>query len=159
MPACNRIILRSEAFAIHRKWLNEQPGNYGELARQRIMDGAAISAADYIDALRMRGRLTRATLEAFKDIDVALTSSSLDPPCRIDDAEACLHAYARQTRQPFNVTGQPALAMPAGFTKDGLPLSLQLIGHPWQEAMVYRVAQAYEQATRWVDRHPPEVSI
>ena len=57
---CNRIILRSEAFAIHRKWLNEQPGNYGELARQRIMDGGAISAADYIDALRMRGRLTRA---------------------------------------------------------------------------------------------------
>jgi aspartyl-tRNA(Asn)/glutamyl-tRNA(Gln) amidotransferase subunit A len=155
--ACNRIILRSEAFAIHRKWLNEQPGNYGELARQRIMDGAPISAADYIDALRMRGRLTRATLEAFKDIDVALTSSSLDPPCRIDDAEACLHAYARQTRQPFNVTGQPALAMPAGFTTDGLPLSLQLIGHPWQEATVYRVAQAYEQATRWVDRHPPEV--
>jgi aspartyl-tRNA(Asn)/glutamyl-tRNA(Gln) amidotransferase subunit A len=155
--ACNRIILRSEAFAIHRKWLNEQPDNYGELARQRIMDGAPISAADYIDALRMRGRLTRATLEAFKDIDVALTSSSLDPPCRIDDAEACLHAYARQTRQPFNVTGQPALAMPAGFTTDGLPLSLQLIGHPWQEATVYRVAQAYEQATRWVDRHPPEV--
>jgi aspartyl-tRNA(Asn)/glutamyl-tRNA(Gln) amidotransferase subunit A len=156
--ACNRIILRSEAFAIHRKWLNEQPGNYGELARQRIMDGAAISAADYIDALRMRGRLTRAALEAFKDIDVALTSSSLDPPCLIDDAEGCLHLYARQTRQPFNITGQPALAMPAGFTKDGLPLSLQLIGHPWQEAMVYRVAQAYEQATRWVDRHPPEVS-
>jgi aspartyl-tRNA(Asn)/glutamyl-tRNA(Gln) amidotransferase subunit A len=155
--ACNRIILRSEAFAIHRKWLNEQPGNYGELARQRIMDGGAISAADYIDALRMRGRLTRATLDAFKDIDVALTSSSLDPPCPIDDAEGCLHLYARQTRQPFNITGQPALAMPAGFTKDGLPLSLQLVGHPWQEAMVYRVAQAYEQATRWVDRHPPGV--
>ncbi|NJO21995.1 MAG: amidase, partial [Sphingomonadales bacterium] len=101
--ACNRIILRSEAFAIHRKWLNEQPGNYGELARQRIMDGAAVSAADYIDALRMRGRLTRAALEAFKDIDVALTSSSLDPPCPIDDAEGCLRLYARQTRQPFNI--------------------------------------------------------
>lgn len=155
--ACNRIILRSEAFAIHRKWLGERPGDYGQLARQRIMDGATVTAADYIDALRMRGRLTRATLEVFKDIDVALTSSSLDPPCRIDDPEACLRAYARQTRQPFNVTGQPALAMPAGFSKDGLPLSLQLIGHPFQEAMVYRVAQAYEQATRWVDRHPPEV--
>ncbi|NJO33162.1 MAG: hypothetical protein HC869_08465 [Rhodospirillales bacterium] len=66
---------------------------------------------------------------------------------------------AARSRQPFNVTGQPALAMPAGFTKDGLPLSLQLVGHPWQEAMVYRVAQAYEQATRWVDRHPPGVSV
>ena len=47
--------------------------------------------------------------------------------------------------------------MPAGFSREGLPLSLQLIGQPFQEAMVYRVAQAYESATRWTERHPPGI--
>ena len=154
---CNRIIIRCEAFAIHRPWLAERAGDYGELARQRILDGAPVSAADYIDALRMRARLTRRTLEAFAGIDAALTVSSMDPACRIDDAEACTRAYPRQARQPFNVTGQPAIAIPAGFSRDGLPLSLQLIGHPFGEAMVYRIAAAYERATDWTLRHPPGI--
>jgi aspartyl-tRNA(Asn)/glutamyl-tRNA(Gln) amidotransferase subunit A len=154
---CTRIIIRSEAFAIHRRWLAERPGDYGNLARQRILDGAAVSAADYIDAQRLRGRLTRRTLEMFAGLDAVLTASSLDPTCRIDDADACARLYPRQARQPFNVTGQPALAIPAGFTQDGLPLSLQLVGHPWQEAMLYRIAQAYERATGWTERHPPDV--
>src|SRR5262245_54698650 len=152
---CTRIIIRCEAFAIHRQWLATRPDDYGDLARQRILDGAVMSAADYIDALRLRARLTRQTLAAFADIDVALTASNMDPTCPIDDAEACARLYPRQARQPFNITGQPALAMPAGFTRDGLPLSLQLIGHPFQEAMVYRVAEAYERATTWTERHPP----
>jgi aspartyl-tRNA(Asn)/glutamyl-tRNA(Gln) amidotransferase subunit A len=154
---CTRIIIRCEAFAIHRRWLAERPGDYGELARQRIMDGAAMSAVDYIDAQRLRTRLTRQALEAFAGIDAALTVSNMDPACRIDDAEACLRAYPRQARQPFNVTGQPALAIPAGFTADGLPLSLQLVGHPFQEATLYRIAHAYERATGWIERHPPDL--
>ncbi len=152
---CCRIIIRAESFAIHRRWLAERPGDYGELARSRIMDGASVSAADYIDAQRLRGRLIRETRAAFAAIDVALTASNLDPPCRIDDAEACLRTYPRQARQPFNVTGQPAIAIPAGFTTTGLPLSIQLIGHHFQEPMVYRVAAAYEAATGWVNQHPP----
>jgi aspartyl-tRNA(Asn)/glutamyl-tRNA(Gln) amidotransferase subunit A len=152
---CNRIILAAESFAIHRKWLAERPGDYGALGRQRLLNGATITAADYIDALRLRARLTARTLAAMADLDLVLTASSLDPACRIDDAEAVARTYPRQVRQPFNVTGQPALAMPAGFTGDGLPLSLQLVGHPFGEAMVYRVAAAYEEATRWCDRHPP----
>ena len=144
---CTRIIICCEAYAIHRHWLAARPADYGDLARRRILEGAAFSAADYIDAQRMRARLTKRTLEALAGFDAALTASSMDPTVRIDDAEACLRVYPRQARQPFNVTGQPALAMPAGFTKDGLPLSLQLVGHPFQEAMVYRIAAAYERAT------------
>ena len=152
---CTRIIICCEAYAIHRHWLAARPADYGDLARRRILEGAAFSAADYIDAQRMRARLTKRTLEALAGFDAALTASSMDPTVRIDDAEACLRVYPRQARQPFNVTGQPALAMPAGFTKDGLPLSLQLVGHPFQEAMVYRIAAAYERATGWTRRHPP----
>ena len=64
----------------------------------------------------------------------------------------------RQARMPFNVTGQPGLVIPAGFAKNGLPLSLQLVGHPFGEATLYRVAQFYEDATGWTKRHPPELS-
>jgi aspartyl-tRNA(Asn)/glutamyl-tRNA(Gln) amidotransferase subunit A len=152
---CTRIIIRCEAYAIHRRWMAERPGDYGALARQRILDGAVMSAADYIDAQRLRARLTRRTLGAFVDIDAALTVSGMDPPCHIDDADACARIYPRQARQPFNVTGQPAMAVPAGFTRSGLPLSLQLVGQPFDEAMLYRIAEAYERATGWCERRPP----
>lgn len=155
--ACCRVIIGAEAYAIHRRFLGERPGDYGALARQRIVGGAALSAADYIDALRTRGRLTARTLEAMAGLDAVLTVSSMDPAPPIDDAEACARVYPRQARQPFNVTGQPAIAIPAGFTEAGMPLSIQLVGHPWQEARVYRIAHAYEQATDWVKRHPSTV--
>jgi aspartyl-tRNA(Asn)/glutamyl-tRNA(Gln) amidotransferase subunit A len=151
---CNRLILRAEAFSVHRQWLAERPGDYGEYGRQRIMDGATITAADYIDAQRLRTRLIDRTLAAMADCDVVLTASSLDPSCPIDDTAEVLRTYPRQVRQPFNVTGQPALVVPAGFTKNELPLSIQLVGHPFQEAMVYRVGAAYEAATTWSTRRP-----
>ena len=59
---------------------------------------------------------------------------------------------------PFNVTGQPGLVIPAGFSRGGLPLSLQLVGHPFGEALLYRAAQFYEDSTGWTKRHPPELS-
>ena len=152
---CNRVILASEAFSIHRRHFAERPGDYGALARERLAIGAALSAADYVDALRVRARLVAQTRAAMDGFDAILTVSSMDPPPPIDDAEACARVYPRQARQPFNVTGLPAIAIPAGFTPDGLPLSIQIVGHAWQEARVYRIARAYEQATGWYKRHPP----
>lgn len=152
--ACNRIILTSEAFAIHEKWMRERPQDYGALARERIMAGAFVRAADYVNATRVRRKLTDAFHALFADIDVAVTASSLDPPCRIDDPKAIEHTYGRQARAPFNVTGSPALCVPTGFSKNGLPLAMQIVGRPWSEALVYRVAHAYEQATQWVKSHP-----
>jgi aspartyl-tRNA(Asn)/glutamyl-tRNA(Gln) amidotransferase subunit A len=78
----------------------------------------------------------------------------MDPPCRIDDDAMIEHTYGRQARAPFNVTGGPALAVPVGFTKSGLPLGMQLVGKPFTEALLYRAALAYEQATGWGTRHP-----
>jgi aspartyl-tRNA(Asn)/glutamyl-tRNA(Gln) amidotransferase subunit A len=152
--ACNRVILTSEAFAIHENWMRERPEDYGALARERLMAGAFVRAAEYINATRVRRRLAEDFHALFADLDVIVTASSLDPACRIDDATAIEHTYGRQARAPFNVTGSPALAVPAGFSKAGLPLSIQIVGKPFDEATVYRVAQAYETATRWVDRHP-----
>jgi aspartyl-tRNA(Asn)/glutamyl-tRNA(Gln) amidotransferase subunit A len=152
---CNRVILASEAFSIHRRDLSERPGDYGRLGRQRLCVGAGLSAADYVDALRLRARLVAQTNAAMDGFDAILTVSSMDPPPPIEDAEACARVYPRQARQPFNVTGQPAIAIPAGFTADGLPLSIQIVGHAWQEARVYRIARAYEHAMGWYKRRPP----
>jgi aspartyl-tRNA(Asn)/glutamyl-tRNA(Gln) amidotransferase subunit A len=152
--ACGQVILAAEAYAVHEAWLKQRPQDYGARGRERLLAGAGLSAADYLQASRWRLKLRDTAAAAFRDIDVAITASSLDPACRIDDNEALTATYARQARIPFNVTGQPALVIPAGFSKAGLPLSLQIVGHPFAEATVYRVAAAYEAATRWSDRHP-----
>jgi aspartyl-tRNA(Asn)/glutamyl-tRNA(Gln) amidotransferase subunit A len=152
--AVNRTIMTSEAFAIHEKWMRERPQDYGALARERIMAGAFTRAADYVNATRLRRRMTDAFHALFSDIDVAITASSMDPPCRIDDQKTVEFTYARQARAVFNVTGGPALSVPVGFTKSNLPLSMQIVGKPFSEGLVYRVAHAYERATKWVDRHP-----
>ncbi|OGA50218.1 MAG: hypothetical protein A3F74_16600 [Betaproteobacteria bacterium RIFCSPLOWO2_12_FULL_62_58] len=153
--ACNRTILTSEAFAIHEKWMCERPEDYGALARERLMAGAFVRAADYVNATRLRRKLADAFHALFSGIDVAVTASSMDPACRIDDPKAVEYTYGRQARAPFNVTGGPALSVPVGFSKAGLPLAMQIVGKPFSEALIYRVAHAYERATRWVERHPP----
>jgi aspartyl-tRNA(Asn)/glutamyl-tRNA(Gln) amidotransferase subunit A len=153
--ALNRTLLTSEAYAAHEKWMQERPQDYGKLTRDRIMAGAFVRAADYINATRLRRKVTDAFHALLADIDVAITASSMDPACRIDDLKGVEYTYGRQARAPFNVTGSPALSVPAGFNKAGLPLSMQIVGKPFAEAMVYRVAHAHEQATDWVKRHPP----
>ena len=148
-----RTILSSEAYAIHEKWLRERPQDYGSLTREKLLSGAFVRAADYINATRVRLKMTNAFHALLSDIDVVVTASAMDPACRIDDAKEVDRTYARQARAPFNVTGSPALSVPAGFSKAGLPLSMQIVGTPFSEGLVYRVAHAYESAAKWVERH------
>ncbi|MDH3601465.1 MAG: amidase [Candidatus Tectomicrobia bacterium] len=150
----NRVILLSEAYAIHEQWLRERPGDYGDLARERIMPGAFLRAVDYVNAMRQRAILRRKFNDCLEPVDVAITASSMDPACPIEDAEHCERNYGRQARAPFNLTGSPALAMPTGFASTGLPLSMQIIGKPFDELTVYRVARAYERATDWTSQRP-----
>ena len=152
--SANRVILLSEAYAIHEKWLQERPADYGDLTRERLLPGAFFRAVDYVHALRQREVLRHRFNACMAAIDVAITASSMDPACPIEDAELCEKHYGRQARAPFNVTGNPALAVPTGFASTGLPLSMQIIGKPFDEATVYRVARAYERATDWTSRHP-----
>jgi aspartyl-tRNA(Asn)/glutamyl-tRNA(Gln) amidotransferase subunit A len=156
--ACGQIILAAEAYAVHERWLKQRPEDYGARARERLLAGAALSAADYLQATRWRLKLRDIAAAAFRDIDVAVTASSLDPACRIDDDDALAATYSRQARMPWNVTGQPALVVPAGFTREGLPLSLQIVGRPFDEPAVYRVGEAYESATGWTKRHPADLA-
>ena len=153
--ACNRNILLSEAYAIHEPWLRERPGDYGASMRRRLLPGAFIRAVDYLQATRLRRRLIDQFNETMRDLDVAVTVSSMDPPGRIEDQEEMERTYPRQARNAFNTLGCPALALPVGFTLEGLPLSMQIVGRAFDEATVYRAAYAYEQATGWTARRPP----
>ena len=84
-----------------------------------------------------------------------LCASSMDPPSRLDDPEETARTYPRQARTPFNVTGHPALAMMSGLARNGLPMSVQFVGRYFDDAMVLRVAAAYERATEWHTLKPP----
>lgn len=152
--SCAHIIRMSEAYAIHREWLADRPGDYGALARERLMRGAGYSAADYIQAQRWRRQLMAQTKAARHGVDVIITASNFDQPCRIDDIASFDGSYARQARVPFNVTGEPAMAIPIGFDENNMPLSMQITAGPFEENIIYRVARAYEQATDWADRRP-----
>ena len=88
-------------------------------------------------------------------VDVLVTASSMEPACKIDDKSETLRTYPRQARQAINVTGHPAIAVPTGYSSDGMPLAMQIIGRPFDEVMVYRFAQAFEQATEWHTRRAP----
>jgi len=153
--AVNRVILQSEAWAIHGQWLRERPGDYGQLARRRLMSGAFLSAGDYVQAARRRLEMIGAVEAALRDVDFLLCASAMDPPCRIDDPEAVERTYPRQARTPFNVTGHPALAMMSGLSSGGLPLSVQFVGRYFAEATLFRVAREWERAAGMENKHPP----
>jgi len=152
--AVNRVILQSEAWAIHGPWLRERPGDYGRLARRRLLPGAFISAGDYVQAARRRLEMIAAVEAALREVDVLLCASAMDPPSRIEDEAETERTYPRQARTPFNVTGHPALAMMAGLSSGGLPLSLQLVGRNFAEATLFQVARAWERAAGIDEKHP-----
>jgi len=152
--AVNRVILQSEAWAIHGPWLRDRPGDYGQLARRRLMGGAFFAAGDYVQAQRRRLEMIAAVEEALRDVDVLLCASSMDPACRIDIPADIERTYPRQARTPFNVTGHPAIAMMAGVSMAGLPLSVQFVGRNFDEATLFQVARGWERAAGTDKKHP-----
>ena len=142
--AVNRVILQSEALAVHGRWLRERPEDYCALSRRALLTGIFHTAEDLMQAQRRRRQLVEAVQAVFRHVDVLLTASSMDPPCRIDDAAEIDRTYGRQARTPFNVTGHPAIAIRSGSSKQGLPLSLQIAGRYQGEHVVCQVAGAIE---------------
>ena len=152
--AVNRVLLQSEAWSIHSEWLRNRPGDYGCLAQRRLMSGAFMGAGDYVLASRQRSVMIGEVEAALREVDILLCASSMDPACRIDEPEAIERTYMRQARTPFNVTGHPALAMPTGLSRDGLPLSVQFVARYFDEANLFRVARAWERAACTDALHP-----
>ena len=152
--SCNRVILLSEACAIHEKWLVDRTDDYGELLLNRLLPGTVFSGVDYVQATRTRARYAAEFNQFFEDLDAVIAINNMEPAFLIEDFDAGEKHYPRQARTPFNVTGNPALAIPTGFSKAGLPLSMQVVTSQFDEAMGYRIAAAYEAETGWTSKHP-----
>jgi aspartyl-tRNA(Asn)/glutamyl-tRNA(Gln) amidotransferase subunit A len=152
--AAATLIARGEGFAIHEKTLRERPQDYGALARDRLTIGAYIRASDMVQAMRRRLMLVEATAAAMARCDALLLPTVPDPSPKLGDLEPYFGSERPPYMRPFNLTGQPALSVCNGFDAAGLPLSLQIVGRPFDEATVLRIGHAYERATNWRDRRP-----
>lgn len=131
--------------------------------RTRMASAALVPAAVYSRAMRARAVVRGQILSALGQWDALLSPASLNPPALIDNAREKVEAKGdvekhliprRICTHPFGVANVPALVLPMGYTRDGLPLGLQIAARPFAEETVYRVGHAYEQATPWHTRHP-----
>jgi aspartyl-tRNA(Asn)/glutamyl-tRNA(Gln) amidotransferase subunit A len=149
------VIMASEAYAYHERDLRAHPELYGDLLRERLLSGALYTGSEYVQATRLRERLRRSMLDVLRGVDLLATPTTPKPASTFATAWDISIPPARSNMPPFNVSGLPALALPCGFSRSGLPLSLQLTGRPFDEATVLRAGHAYERATEWHRRRPP----
>jgi aspartyl-tRNA(Asn)/glutamyl-tRNA(Gln) amidotransferase subunit A len=150
---CGSLISRSEAYAIHQHWLRTSPELYGSFGRHRLMAGAFILAADYINAQRERTRLVAELAEVMKTVDVVIFPTARCPARPIGE-DSMASGFQPFFNRAFNVTGSPALAICNGFSATGLPLSLQIGGRPFEDALVLQVGDAVERALGTRTRRP-----
>jgi aspartyl-tRNA(Asn)/glutamyl-tRNA(Gln) amidotransferase subunit A len=156
----DRTVQAAESFAYHADHVARTPELYQAETLRRIRSGENISAGEYIQRLRELDLERRRARDFFADVDLLVTPAAPIPaPAIADlkkDPEALRPAELRLLRntRPFNGWGLPAVSVPCGFTKRGLPVGLQIVGPHWREDLVLRLARAYESATAWHERRP-----
>ena len=162
VAACSNVMVRAESAVIHARILKERPGELQPAVRDRMAPGLTVSATEYLQGQRLRAQLTREFIDAvFSRVDVVVTPTIPEPAPALAHVKAGATAdvigrmgrFSRLTR-PFNVLGLPVVALPCGVSADGRPLGLQIVGRPFDEATILRLAYAYEQATDWHQRRP-----
>ncbi|HEU5382969.1 MAG TPA: amidase [Ktedonobacteraceae bacterium] len=165
--AIYRCIQKPEATLAHMEkgWLAEKLDLYGEVTRTRLLEGQEIKAVDYLRAQHQRRLFASSLRAAMQGIDALLLPTQPIPAIPITHigqeitidgtSENASEAMLRLT-MPFNLAGLPAISFPCGFNSQGLPLGLQVVGKPFEEGMVLRIAHAYQQMTDWHRRTIPD---
>jgi len=158
------VMVKCEAAAMHRPWMEKTPELYANQVRTRMEAGFFIPATQYIDALRLRAHfVTEFLATALDGVDAVLLPAIPFPLPTIEETDtetkggpAVLKMVAGFTglTRPFNMLGIPALSVPCGFDTNGAPIGLQLVGRPFDEAMLYRIGHAYQGATDFHTRVP-----
>jgi aspartyl-tRNA(Asn)/glutamyl-tRNA(Gln) amidotransferase subunit A len=162
VAAASMAIVGAEALAYHAEWVRTRPGDYQADVLERLRMGAFVSGVHYVRAQQARATFRAAVDEALAKRDVLLAPATPIVAPRLGETEAVLgdgktdvrSSLIRLTR-PFNFSGHPACALPCGFTAGGLPIGMQIVGRPFDEATVLRAADAYQRATDWHTRRPP----
>jgi aspartyl-tRNA(Asn)/glutamyl-tRNA(Gln) amidotransferase subunit A len=147
-------IAESEQYAIHEEELRIRHGDFGADFLGRALPAVLYSGTDYVQAQRERRLMLAEIAPIYENFDVLVTPTAPGPAPRLGTWRTISFWQNSSLTTPFNVTGGPALALCMGFTAAGLPLSLQLVGRPFDEATVLRAAHAYETATNWRSRRP-----
>jgi aspartyl-tRNA(Asn)/glutamyl-tRNA(Gln) amidotransferase subunit A len=153
---CKVIISEAEFFAVHEKDLIERFEDYGANLRFRAIPGGLIRAVDYIQAQRQRHKLANEMQTLFDGYDAMATLCTYGPAPKMSTEEPTHFFQRPNLTAVFNVTGNPAISICTGFDRTGLPLAMQIVGKPFDEATILRIAHAYEQATPW-RRYRPSV--
>jgi aspartyl-tRNA(Asn)/glutamyl-tRNA(Gln) amidotransferase subunit A len=154
-------ISSTEAYTFHLPYFTKTPELYQPMTRQRIAAGATVTAPAYIEARRELDRLRRAVGSVFSSFDLLVTPTS--PLLQKTIEEGAIPEApppggvppSLRNTQPFDIFGLPAISIPCGFTRDGMPIGLQIVGPHFGEFRVLALANAYQQATDWHARRPP----
>ena len=157
------IVASSEFCTLHDDWLRNEHEQYAPLVRARMKQGYAFTAVEYLKAIQVRPRITRAFVDdVFGNADAMFLPVLRFPVPAIADTDVGDSEHMNEVlgsinhcTWPINYLGLPGLSVPCGFSAGGLPVGFQLVGRPFAEAMLLRIAGAYERATGWPDRKPP----
>lgn len=147
------IIAETEIFAIHLKELQRRPGDFGMDFLQRALPACLFTATDYVRASREHRRAARDMTRVFEDFDVLVTVGQ-GPAPKLNEHDPLAFWHKPSRFKPANVAGAPAAAVCNGFSADGLPIGMEIIGRPFDDATVLRAAHAFQQATDWHERKP-----
>ena len=153
--ACGSLISIVERATAYEEWSRTRLHDFGERMRTRLMLGAFVSGVDYVQAVRRRRELRAELKAAMVDLDVVVTAVFANEAPKIDALPKWDVFQQPAFMMPFNVAGYPAMSVCSGFGAGGLPVALQIVGKPFQEATVLRIADAFEKATPFRDRRPP----
>jgi aspartyl-tRNA(Asn)/glutamyl-tRNA(Gln) amidotransferase subunit A len=156
-------VMTVEGAALHLPWLRERPQDYSDQVRARLLVGLGVSATLYEQALQARARLLDELLrQTFSKCDVlhvpvvkrpVPTAAETDVGGSTAMPEVLGQIVA--TTRALNYFGLPALSVPIGFTRNGLPQAMQLIARPFREALLFRIGAAYEAAAGGGAEQPP----
>jgi len=157
----------AEPSAYHQRNLRERPGDYGDDVRTLLETGELLLATQYIQAQRYRALLRAAFLDAFQKVDVFICPSLPFTATKVgattvaieNGIEEDMLSAIMQFTGIASLTGLPSLNVPCGFDQDGLPVGMQIIGKPFDEATLFRVGHAYQGATTFHRRTPQLVQV
>ncbi|MFP4896487.1 amidase [Paraburkholderia sp. EG304] len=152
--ATSFVIMTAEAHSIHQKTLRSSPAGFGEQLRLRLLLGATLTAADYVNAVRERRRLCIATAAAAAGVDVIVTAGASNEAPFMADVSRWGGLAKPGFYDPFNVTGWPSIVICSGFGIGNMPVSVQIAAKPFMEGKLIQLASAFEKATTFRDIRP-----
>ena len=154
----DRSLQAAESYEYHAEFVAKTADLYQPETLRRILTGEKISSEERARLRRELQEMRQAVRNTFRDVDVLVTPTVPIPPPRIAELKEKPETLRPQellllrNTRPFNVFGLPAISVPCGFTKEGLPIGLQIVGPYWGEGVVLSLAHSYEQATAWHKR-------